>query len=154
MIKSRKNIARHAARQLACQALYGLSFMDTPDTANAEEALALAGEGQEGGLWSGEELEFARSLATGVCAEISGLDEQIREFSGNRNPYRIGKMEWVMLRLAIYEMNNLRTPPRVVISECLDLADHFGLSASKEFLNGVLHAALKKCDKSSSPPAK
>ncbi|MCH2134600.1 MAG: transcription antitermination factor NusB [Phycisphaerales bacterium] len=43
-----------------------------------------------------------------------------------------------LLRLAWYEMNIAGTPPKVVISEAVDLAREFSTAQSPSFVNGVL----------------
>jgi len=43
-----------------------------------------------------------------------------------------------LLRLAWYEMNKAGTPPKVVISESVDLAREFSTEQSPSFINGVL----------------
>ena len=45
-----------------------------------------------------------------------------------------------ILRLAIYEMDALRTPPAVAIDEALELARQFSGDESVAFINGVLDA--------------
>lgn len=43
-----------------------------------------------------------------------------------------------LLRLAWYEMNRVGTPPKVVISEAVDLAREYSTDQSPSFVNGVL----------------
>ena len=45
-----------------------------------------------------------------------------------------------ILRLAVYEMNTLQTPPAVAIDEALELARQFSGDESVAFINGVLDA--------------
>lgn len=49
-----------------------------------------------------------------------------------------------ILRLAIYEMTNTDTPPKVVIDEAIELAKEFSTANSPAFVNGVLDAVLKE----------
>jgi len=49
-----------------------------------------------------------------------------------------------ILRLAIWEMVNTATPPRVVIDEAIELAKRFSTEQSAAFVNGVLDAILKE----------
>jgi len=48
-----------------------------------------------------------------------------------------------ILRLAIYEMRNMETPPAVAIDEALELARRFSTEESVHFVNGVLDAVHK-----------
>ena len=50
-----------------------------------------------------------------------------------------------MLRLAIHEwLTEPSTPPRVVLSEALDLARDYSGEAAVRFVNGVLDAAFRQ----------
>ena len=48
-----------------------------------------------------------------------------------------------ILRLAIYEMQGLETPPPVAIDEALELGRQFSGPESVSFLNGILDAIRK-----------
>ena len=52
-----------------------------------------------------------------------------------------------LLRLAIWELTNTATPPKVVIDEAIELAKEFSTANSPAFLNGVLDAVLKEVEK-------
>lgn len=45
-----------------------------------------------------------------------------------------------ILRLAVWELTNAPTPPRVVIDEAIELAKEFSTEQSAAFVNGVLDA--------------
>lgn len=49
-----------------------------------------------------------------------------------------------IIRLAVWEMTNTATPPRVVIDEAIELAKQFSTEQSAAFVNGVLDAILKE----------
>jgi N utilization substance protein B len=48
-----------------------------------------------------------------------------------------------ILRLAVYEMSEVGTPPPVVIDEALELARKFSTDESVAFINGVLDAVRR-----------
>ena len=48
-----------------------------------------------------------------------------------------------ILRMAIYEMKTLGTPPAVVIDEALELARRYSEEEAVPFVNGVLDAIRK-----------
>jgi N utilization substance protein B len=56
-----------------------------------------------------------------------------------------------ILRLATYEMNQLKTPPAVVIDEALELARQFSGEESVPFINGVLDAVRRDEDQPTTP---
>jgi len=49
-----------------------------------------------------------------------------------------------LLRLAVWELTNTDTPPKVVIDEAIELAKEFSTEQSPAFINGVLDAVLKE----------
>jgi N utilization substance protein B len=51
---------------------------------------------------------------------------------------KINKIDLAILHLAIYELKNEDTPPKVVIDEAVELAKEFGAESSGPFVNGVL----------------
>ena len=48
-----------------------------------------------------------------------------------------------ILRMAIYEMKDLGTPPAVVIDEALELARRYSEEEATPFINGVLDSVRK-----------
>ncbi len=51
---------------------------------------------------------------------------------------KINRIDLAILHLAIYELQNEDTPPKVVIDEAVELAKEFGSESSGPFVNGVL----------------
>jgi N utilization substance protein B len=49
-----------------------------------------------------------------------------------------------LIRLAVWELTNTVTPPKVVIDEAIELAKQFSTEQSGAFVNGVLDAVLKE----------
>ena len=49
-----------------------------------------------------------------------------------------------LLRLAIYELMNTETPPKVVINEAVNLAKKFGDDAEPAFINGILNRIARE----------
>ncbi len=59
-------------------------------------------------------------------------------------PRRQPAVDRSLLRLAVWELTNTQTPPKVVIDEAIELAKHFSTGQSPAFVNGVLDAVLKE----------
>lgn len=57
---------------------------------------------------------------------------------------KLNKIDLVILWLAIYELENENTPPKVVIDEAVELAKEFGGESSPSFVNGVLGTIYKE----------
>jgi N utilization substance protein B len=59
-------------------------------------------------------------------------------------PRRQPAVDRNVLRLAIWELTNTSTPPKVIIDEAIELAKAFSTEQSAAFVNGVLDAVLKE----------
>ncbi len=57
---------------------------------------------------------------------------------------KLNKIDLAILWLAIYELENKDTPPKVVIDEAVELAKEFGSESSSSFINGVLGTIYKQ----------
>lgn len=132
--------AIHRKRELAAQVLYGLSFGQASDIEALKNAFRRS---PRHSAETNEPQGFAWDLACGVWKNEKSLDSEIGQFARNWRPDQIGRLELVLLRLALYEMRHVGTPPKVVISEYLDLAGEFGALSAKSFINGILNAAAR-----------
>jgi N utilization substance protein B len=86
---------------------------------------------------------FMESLARGTAATCSELDELILKRAENWRLERMPNVDRNILRMAIYEMRDLKTPPAVVIDEALELARRYSEADAVPFLNGVLDSVRK-----------
>lgn len=127
-------------RELAFQVLYGLSFSPVTDL----EQLALAFQRSPHNSHANVEPRGrAWELTRGVWEKEKELDAAIEQYSHNWRAGRIGRIELILLRLALYEMLYREVPPKVVITECLDLSDQFGAAGAAAFMNGILDSAAR-----------
>jgi len=55
----------------------------------------------------------------------------------------LNRIDLAILRLAVYELENDKTPPKVVIDEAVELAKEYGSESSSSFINGVLGTIYK-----------
>ena len=82
-------------------------------------------------------------LVRGTIEVMGAIDGRI---AGHSEHWRLERMPIVdrnVLRLAVYEMTSIGTPPAVVIDEALELARRFSSEESVAFINGVLDAVRK-----------
>ncbi len=130
--------ARHRSRQRALQALFLWDIRRQP----IDEAISALYET----LYSEENPEpprpdpFMEELARGAAAKTPDIDQMIREKSEHWRLERMAVVDRNILRLAVYEMLEVGTPPAVVIDEALELARQFSGDESIAFINGVLDA--------------
>lgn len=83
-------------------------------------------------------LDGARDLAEGVLAQRDELDRLAQAAAENWRIERIGAIERNILRLAIHELLQGITGPKIVLDEAVWLAQRFGGPKAPSFINGVL----------------
>jgi len=126
-------------RSRALQALYAWDVRGTPAdlprvAATVWDDLAIAPD----------ERAFAHALIQLVALEKRGIDAELSEVTTNWRLDRLGHIERSVLRLAAAELLQGGTPPRVVIQECVRLAERYGTAHSARFVNGVIDALARK----------
>jgi N utilization substance protein B len=86
---------------------------------------------------------FMESLARGTAGQFEEIDQLILKRAENWRLERMPNVDRNILRMAIYEMKDLKTPPAVVIDEALELARRYSEADAVPFLNGVLDSIRK-----------
>jgi transcription antitermination protein NusB len=86
---------------------------------------------------------FANRLFEGAAKEAAALDEVITKHTENWKLERLSAIDRAILRLAIYELRSTDTPPKVVLSEAVDLAKKFSSEDAGSFVNGILDPVYK-----------
>ena len=124
---------RHQAREIALQTLFLLESDPEQDPKSALGYLS-----QEAGA-TAPTRAFAGELVEGVLANRAELDSTIREASTNWSLEQMGKVDRMVLRIAIYEIAIARNVPvRAAINESIELAKAYGEADSGRFVNGIL----------------
>ena len=77
-------------------------------------------------------------MAKKVVGKLQEIDSQIEKAATAWPVEKLNRIDLAILRLAIYELENEDTPPKVVIDEAVELAKELGAEASPGFVNGVL----------------
>jgi N utilization substance protein B len=139
--------ARHKSRQRALQVLYQLD-MRPASVESAIEAFyeTLFDQAEDTGsdrLPRPAPDPFMESLVRGTAERSEAIDQRIAEKSAHWRIQRMPVVDRNLLRLGIYEMTELGTPPAVVIDEALELARQFSGEESVSFINGVLDAVRR-----------
>jgi transcription antitermination protein NusB len=88
--------------------------------------------------------EFMETLVRGTVENVNSIDKIISDKSANWRIERMPAVDRNILRLAVYEMSDLKTPAAVAIDEALDLARQFSGDESVAFINGVLDAVSRE----------
>lgn len=74
------------------------------------------------------------------------IDKIISESAPTWPIEKINKIDLAILRLAVWEIQNGVTPPKVVIDEAVEIAKEYGSEASPSFVNGVLGSVYSILD--------
>ena len=82
-------------------------------------------------------------LAKKVLSHKNKTDKKIQEAAPVWPVDKLNKIDLAMLRLAIYELENTKTPPKVIIDEAVEIAKEYGSESSPSFVNGVLGTIYK-----------
>jgi N utilization substance protein B len=122
---------RRHARDLALQVLFQHDVGRLP----IDEALTAARRAQPDADWP-----FVETLTRGTVAHAAELDAAIVPLLEGWTLERLANVDRAILRLALYELRYVSTPPRVVINEAVELAKRYGTETSGAFVNGVLGA--------------
>lgn len=111
------NDPRHKRRQGAVKALFAQSFAKQDDLPE---------------------------LAKNVTKKLKHIDTRIKSAAPAWPIEKLNKVDLAILRLAVYELENEGTPPKVVIDEAVELAKEYGSENSPSFVNGVLGTIFKE----------
>lgn len=136
--------SRHRARERSLQILFQWDARKGP----IEEAISsfydtLYSEQSE---TQPQQDDFVESLVRGVVENIADIDRRLAQHAEHWRIERMPAVDRNVLRLAIYEMMALATPPAVAIDEAIELARRFSGEDSVHFINGVLDAAKKEIE--------
>ena len=129
---------RRQARVAALQALFEIDVVHHEVGAVLDRRLDDLGLPSEG-------CTFAQHVVQGVMANLEQLDEMIVAYAPEWPIDQMAIVDRNILRIALFEFAIDRvTPPKVAITEAVELAKLFGSDSSQRFVNGVLGTFLSK----------
>ena len=131
MLKKRKT------RELAMQTLFLWDAAGSPDD---ETARQLVSDGTE----DHDVRRAALDMAGGTWNQRDQIDTWIERLAPQWPPRRQPGVDRNLIRLAVWELTNTDTPPKVVIDEAIELAKQFSTEQSPAFVNGVLDSVLRE----------
>jgi N utilization substance protein B len=88
--------------------------------------------------------QLAAQMAQGAWTSRESTDKWMERLAPQWPPRRQPGVDRGILRMAIWEMTNTDTPPKVIIDEAIELAKIYSTENSPAFVNGVLDAVLKE----------
>lgn len=133
---------RHLSRILVIQSLYEWAFWNYPE-GKLEKILKRNLEEFGRDI---DEPEFPQKLAQGVKEHLQEIDELLRQHCLSWPFDRLPILEKNILRLATYELfwgDHQETPPKVAISEAVEICKNFSTQNSTKFVNGVLASLFR-----------
>lgn len=134
---------RRRARAAALQALYECEVGGlTPQQALGVLHHAGAPDVDDPGE---DEHAFVASLVRGATQDREALDARIGDAAKNWRVERMAVLDRLVMRLALQELLTHReSPPRVVMSEAIELARAYSGEEAAKFVNGVLDGAYRR----------
>jgi len=79
-----------------------------------------------------------------ILAKRDEIDQKIQKAATQWPIDKLNRIDLAILQLAVYELNEGKTPPKVIIDEAVELAKEFGSENSSSFVNGVLGTIYKE----------
>ena len=86
----------------------------------------------------------AMEMAQGTWDQRATIDAQVERLAPQWPVRRQPAVDRALLRVAVWELQNAPTPPKVVLDEAIELAKAFSTENSPAFINGVLDTVLKE----------
>lgn len=83
-------------------------------------------------------------LVKSVLENMHSIDMLIEKSAPAWPIDKLNRVDLAILRLAVYEINEGKTPIKVIIDEAVELAKEFGGDNSPSFINGVLGDIISK----------
>ncbi len=123
---------RRQAREMALQVLYALEISHEPIDQIISDVIILNENAECDEV-------LMRELVMKAVGNREAIDERIRDRSRNWDFNRIALIDKIILRQSIAELIFCEDiPPRVTISEAIELAKKFSTEDSHVFINGLL----------------
>ena len=135
---------RHLGRIVALQTLYEYEFrVESADsTVDIDTILANNLSRYETAI---DDKDFVSELVKGVLENQLDLDTKIQPIAPEWPIEQIARIDRNILRIGLYELlyHANAIPPKVAITEAVELAKAFGSDNSSKFINGVLGTAYR-----------
>lgn len=77
-----------------------------------------------------------------IVANLAKIDPIIVKCAPEWPIAKLNRVDLAILRLAINELMDKKTPQKVIIDEAIELAKKFGTENTPKFVNGVLGTAI------------
>lgn len=131
---------RSAIRELTFRLIYSLEIQKAE---NIEEQIEIYLECEE--IVENDAKEYIIDAVKGIEEHKEEINNLIRKnLKADWTLERISKVDFSILKLAIYEIKFKYLPYKVAINEALEIAKKYGETSSKNFINGILASIVKE----------
>jgi len=129
---------RRNAREGVLQALYAQQFSEDKSTIILNRVMALSSEKKKNS-------KFISSLFQCVLDHADWANDMIKSHLQNWEFDRVAQIDQVLLRMGICEIFYMDDiPPKVSISEMVEISKVYSTDESSGFINGILDAVFKE----------
>lgn len=129
---------RRVARESVLQALYAQQFSEDEPAIVLKRVMALYPEKKKNS-------KFISSLFQCVLDHVDWANDMIKSHLQNWEFDRVAQIDRVLLRMGICEIFYMDDiPPKVSISEMVEIAKVYSTEESSGFINGILDAVYKE----------
>ena len=129
---------RRNAREGVLQALYAQQFSEDKSTIILNRVMALSPEKKKNS-------KFISSLFQCVLDHADWANDMIKSHLQNWEFDRVAQIDQVLLRMGICEIFYMDDiPPKVSISEMVEISKVYSTDESSGFINGILDAVFKE----------
>lgn len=88
--------------------------------------------------------KMANEMVTNVINNLEELDTRIKKYLRKWTISELNPVDLAILRMSVYEIMYLQTPPAIVVNEALELAKKYSDEPSKKFIHRVLDNIIKE----------
>ena len=131
---------RSEIREEAFKLMYSIEIQKNIN--NLEEQIELYLESND--ITNKNAIEYIKDAVFGINENEEEILHEIEKYLKSEwRIDRISKMDLIILKLAIYEIEYKEIPFKVAINEAVELAKKYGEDASQKFVNGILANVVK-----------
>lgn len=129
------SVDQEKAREVALWLLYGMDVAEqlVPGALDDFYPIAHDLEPQLNEMW-----QEVASRVEGVVEDLPRIDDEIQQVSPRWRIERMAVVDRNILRIGVWELFSLQTPPVIVINACVELAKTYGEQNTPAFVNGLL----------------
>jgi len=126
---SRRKIREHLLKLLFCVEFHEATEIEE----QVETYMGVMGDATE------DEMSYFKKKFYLIVDNLEEIDKLLEQTATGWKLSRMGKIDLVLLRLAVYEIKyDEEIPDKVAINEAIELAKIYGGDSSPSFVNGIL----------------